>query len=310
MGFDFNLSVIIPCLNAEATLAEQLEALASQKWSGTWELVIADNGSTDKSVEIARQYQDAFSHFQIVDASARRGGSFAINMGMKAANSDRLAVCDADDEVEPGWVAAMGEALTKHNIVCGRFRFDKFNDSKMAKQSADAWKDGLYTGRFLPGGGSGNFGVRRDLHERIGGFDECLPHAYDADYFWRIQLEGYPLYYLAEAAIQIRVGRVNPSITSMFRRSKNRFASNYWCYKRYRAYGMLPPQSLKSSLAQWARTIMNGPRVCLQEKSNRHAWLGHFVKQTGELVGQLQGRLLNPCKSYRPKQIPKTDIGV
>jgi len=303
MGYDLNLSVVIPCLNAEATLAQQLEALASQQWPGAWELIIADNGSTDTSIEIAREYEKAFSHFQIIDASARRGGPYAINMGVKAANSDYLAVCDADDEVEPGWVASMGEALKKHDIVCGRFLFDKFNDPQTATQSAEAWKDGLYTGRFLPGGGSGNFGVRRFIHEQIGGFDECLPHAYDADYFWRIQLEGYPLHYLAEAAIQIRVGRINPSLRSIFRRSKIRFASNYWCYKRYRAYGMLPPPPLKGSLVQLARTIKNGARVYWQKEQRRDSWPGQFAQQAGEVLGQIQGRLTNPCRPYRPNKM-------
>ena len=305
MGSDVRLSVVIPCLNAEATLAQQLEALASQSWSSVWELVISDNGSRDKSVEIANQYKKAFSHFQIVDASARKGGSYAINAGVKAARANHLAVCDADDEIESGWVASMGEALEQHDIVCGRFKFDKFNDSHTAEQSAEAWKDGLYTGRFLPGGGSGNFGVRRALHDEIGGFDECLPHAYDADYFWRIQLEGYRLHYLAEAAIQIRVGRVNPSFASTFRRSRVRFASNYWCYKRYRVFGMLPPPTLRESLVQCARTVKNGARLHWQKETARNSWLAQLAQQAGEVLGQLQGRLTSPCQPYAPKKLNK-----
>lgn len=294
------LSVIIPCFNGEATIAEQLEALAAQVWSESWELIISDNGSTDESMAIARKYEERFTAFKIVDASNRKGGSYAINVGVKAATSDNLACCDADDEVAPGWVAAMGEALSTYDIVCGRFLFDKFNDSKTAQQSGEAWKDGLYTGRFLPGGGSGNFGVKRSLHERIGGFDECLPHAYDADYFWRIQLEGLRLHYLAEAAIQIRVGRVNPSFNSLYRRSKNRHASNYWCYKRYRAFGMLPPPPLKRSLLTLVRTMKTTARVCVQKKPDRKLWLERLAQHTGEVVGQIKGRLTNPCAPYCP----------
>lgn len=302
MGHDLALSVIIPCLNGEATLAQQLDALAAQQWEHPWELVIVDNGSTDKSVEIARQYAVVFSHFQILDASARKGGSYAINRGMDAAMSDYLAVCDADDEVEIGWVASMGEALQVHDIVCGKFRFNKFNDPRTAQDSAEAWKDGLYTGRFLPGGGSGNFGVRRALHERVGGFDECLPHAYDADYFWRIQLEGFALHYVPEAAIQIRIARVNPSLRSIYYRSKNRFASNYWCYKRYRVHGMLAPPSLRGSIVQLFRTIKGGVRVHWSTHLSRDSWLRRFAQQAGELVGQVKGRLTNPCKPYWPGQ--------
>ncbi|WP_454065152.1 glycosyltransferase family 2 protein [Candidatus Nitrospira salsa] len=305
MGHNLALSVIIPCLNGEATLAQQLDALAAQQWDHLWELVIVDNGSTDKSVEIAQQYAGFFSHFQILDASAKKGGSYAINRGADAATSNYLAVCDSDDEVEPGWVASMGEALQVHDIVCGKFRFDKFNDPRTAQDSAEAWKDGLYTGRFLPGGGSGNFGVRRALHERVGGFDECLPHAYDADYFWRIQLEGFALHYVPEAAIQIRIARVNQSLRSIYYRSKNRFASNYWCYKRYRVHGMLPPPSLTGSALQLIRTIKSGVQVCLSKSSRKDSWLQRIFQQTGEVVGQMQGRLTNPCKPFWPGQSSK-----
>lgn len=296
------LSVIIPCLNAEATLAVQLEALAAQQWSEPWELIVSDNGSTDNSVEIARKYKHHFPSLRIVDASGRRGGPYALNIGAREAISDRLACCDADDEVAPGWVAAMGDALTRHDVVCGQFRFDKFNEPDQAEQSAQAWKDGLYKGRFLPGGGSGNFGIRKWLHEAIGGFDECLPHAYDADYFWRLQLEGFKLHCLPEAAIQVRIGRVNPSFSLMYRRGKNRAASNYWCYKRYRQLGMLPPQPLKKSLVTWLYILRRAPRAVLQKKQNRHSWVERLAIQTGDLAGQIQGRITNPCKPYLPRK--------
>ena len=296
------LSVIIPCLNGEATIAEQLEALASQKWSEPWELIISDNGSTDRSNEIAKNYEKYFSGFQIVDASHRRGGSYAINCGVKAARSDALACCDADDEVAPGWVAAMGEALSKYDIVCGRFRFDKFNEPRIAKRSADAWKNGLYTGRFLPGGGSGNFGVKRWLHEAVGGFEECLPHGYDADYFWRIQLEGYELYYESEAVVQVRIGRVNPSLSYLFRRSKSQAASNYWSFKRFRNLGMHPPPSLRSSFKTWLHTLRRFLGASLKNPLEKHVWLEKVVQETGHVVGQYQGRLANPLQPYKPKR--------
>lgn len=298
-----NLSVIIPCLNAEATLAQQLEALASQQLTESWELLLADNGSTDRSIEIARTFEKRFAALRILNVGGSpQSAARARNIGVRAVTSEYLAFCDADDEVEPGWLSAMAQTLASHDVVCGKFRFDKFNDSRTANELAYAWKDGLFKGRFLPGGGSGNFGIKRWLHESIGGFDECLPHAEDADYFWRLQLEGYPLHYVAEAAIQIRVGRVNPSLKIVYRRNRNRFASNYWCYKRYRAYGMLPPPSLKGSLAQWVHTIKNGVRVGLQKQSIGDSWLRSLAQQTGELVGQIQGRLTNPCKPYHPNK--------
>lgn len=300
MGLNAKLSIIIPCLNGEATLAIQLEALAAQQWSEPWELIISDNGSTDNSVEIAREYKERFPAFRIINASARKCASHARNAGVRAADADRLAFCDADDEVAPGWVASMGDALSRFDVVCGQFRFDKFNEPHLAEQSARAWKDGLYKGRFLPGGGAGNLGIKRGVHEAIGGFDECLPHGEDADYFWRLQLEGFELHYVPEAVVQVRVGRVNRYLPYLYRRGKNRAVSNYWSYKRYRHLGMLPPPPLKKSLVTWLRILRGAARACLQSKQSRVARLEQFAKQTGDLVGQLQGRITNPIKPYQP----------
>jgi glycosyltransferase involved in cell wall biosynthesis len=48
------LSVVIPCLNAAETIGGQLDALRGQNWSEPWEVIIADNGSTDATVNIIK----------------------------------------------------------------------------------------------------------------------------------------------------------------------------------------------------------------------------------------------------------------
>jgi glycosyltransferase involved in cell wall biosynthesis len=293
------LSVIIPCLNGGDTLAVQLEALASQQWSERWELIIADGGSTDNSLEIANKYKNCFAAFQIVDASARRGPAFARNIGVTAARSDKLAFCDADDEVASGWIASMGDALTIYDVAYGKFLFDKFNDPRQAEHMAERWKDGLIKGRFLPGGGTGNLGINRWVHQTIGGFDDRLPWNEDADYYWRLQLEGFKLHYVPEAVVQVRVGRVNPSLPHLYRRAKNRAIANFWSYKKYRHLGMLPPEPLKKRFATWLYALRSA-RACSRSKQERVVWLQQFAQKTGDLVGQLQGRINNPCKPYHP----------
>ncbi len=297
------LSVIIPCLNAEATIAAQLEALASQQWTRPWELIVADNGSSDRSVQTALKYQGRFASLRVIDASGRKTASYPRNVAARAAVSERLAFCDADDEVAPGWVALMGDALDRHDIVHGQFRFDKFNDAVQAEKAAQNWKSGLFTGRFLPGGGTGNLGIRRPVHEAIGGFDENLPRFEDADYFWRLQLEGFKLHYVPEAIVQVRMGRVNPSFSSLYYRHRTGAAANYWHYKRYRRLGMLPPPPLKTSLVSWLHVLKGAAHPRLLFKGHRAAWLQQFVIKSGELVGQFQGRIASPCKPYVPGKI-------
>ncbi len=294
------LSVIIPCFNAGATLAEQLDALSAQKWSKPWELIVSDNGSTDNSNEIAQQYKDRFHAFKIVDSSEKRGGANAVNKGVIEASSDNIAVCDADDEVTPGWVAAMGDALSKHEIVCGKFKFDKFNAPEDAERALQGWETGLYVGRFLPGGGSGNYGIRKSVHDSIDGFDTCFKNVYDADYFWRLQLKGHKLHVVQDAVIQIRLPQANSSLSYRFRKAKGKAASNYWLYKRYKEYGMRAPKPFTKIFIEWTLLLRNGMRNCLKNKENRFVWLPKFAQKTGFLVGEIQGRLSNPCKPFIP----------
>lgn len=299
MEVNVKLSVIIPCLNGGTTLATQLEALSAQQWSKPWELIISDNGSTDNSLEIANKFNKSFFSLRVVDASDLKRQSHALNVGVSAARSDKVAFCDDDDEVAPGWVASIGNALYGHDVVHGQFRFDKFNESHVAEHESRKWKDGLYVkGLFLPGGGCANLGVRRWVHEAIGGFDECIPRFEDSDYWWKLQLEGFKSHYVPEAVYQVRTGRVNPSLSSMYRRGRTGAVGKCWLYKRYRSLGMqsLPP--LRKSFTEWLRIVRRVPRSGLLSKQVRVSWSRQFVQQTGDLVGQFQGRIANPCKPY------------
>lgn len=300
------LSVIIPCFNVEPTIATQLEALANQHWSKPWEVIVSDNGSTDNSMEIVKSYKDRLPNLRIVDSSARRRQSHALNVGARAANGKSLAFCDADDEVAPEWVAEMGEALLQHDVVHGQMCFDKFNSPKEAERFSRLWKDGLYRGQFLPHAGAGNIGVKRSVHESIGGFDECLPRFADGDYSWRLQLGGYKLHYVPKAIYQYRMGRINPSLPYLFRRGWTAPAADYWSYKKYRSLGvkknMVVPSHryLKGSLISWLRLLKNMPYACLRSRETRVKWTQHFVTQSGDVFGQFLGRLTNPCKPYSP----------
>jgi glycosyltransferase involved in cell wall biosynthesis len=94
-----------------------MDALANQSWSEPWEVVVANNKSTDDSMGIVEGYKKQLPNLRIVDASVRQGQPYALNVGAACAQGEAIAFCDADDEVAPGWVAAMGEALSRYDFV-------------------------------------------------------------------------------------------------------------------------------------------------------------------------------------------------
>ena len=116
------ISIVIPAFNAEKTIDAQLEALSRQSWSGGWEVIVADNGSTDDTAEHVAHWEARLPGFRVVDASARRGAGHARNVGARAARGDYLLFVDADDVVQPGWLASMAEAAGRHPLIAGTSR--------------------------------------------------------------------------------------------------------------------------------------------------------------------------------------------
>ncbi len=202
------ISVIIPCFNAAKTIAVQLEALAKQTWT-EWEIIVVDNGSTDESVAIVKNYQKHIPNLRLIRASDRPGAAHARNAGAKVATGEALLFCDADDQVEPGWLTAMGEALLKYDFVAGRFDYTQLNEPWLLNTGIfQVQKLGLSQYEFppyLPFAGSGNLGIKKALHEAVGGFNEDLIYAEDTDYCFRVQLLGAQLYFIEEAVAQIRL---------------------------------------------------------------------------------------------------------
>ncbi|MES1211451.1 MAG: glycosyltransferase family 2 protein, partial [Acidobacteriota bacterium] len=119
------LSVIIACLNAASTLRDQLDGLAGQTWSGDWErdweVIVADNGSTDGSQALVESYRGRIPGLRVVDASDRKGQAHARNVGSVHATGDALLFVDADDQVAPGWLEALAAALSRHAFVACRY---------------------------------------------------------------------------------------------------------------------------------------------------------------------------------------------
>ncbi|MDX2232812.1 MAG: glycosyltransferase family A protein [Leptolyngbyaceae cyanobacterium bins.349] len=234
------ISVIIPCFNAAHTLQQQLDALMAQTQM-PWEVIVADNGSTDRSREIVQQYRDRLPQLQIIDASTRRGPSHARNCGAKAATGDYLIFCDADDVVSSDWVSALAQAFGEHDFVASRFDYTLLNDSS----GNHPQQDGLQNFRipFMPFAGGCGLGIKRSLHEAVAGFDESLSHLEDVDYCLRVQLQGAPLVFVPDALIHIRYSASQE--TSFLASRKGSFRHGYhWgmgqanLYKRYKTKGM------------------------------------------------------------------------
>jgi glycosyltransferase involved in cell wall biosynthesis len=118
------VSVIIATRNRRALLARTLDALLRQRWpADRFEIVVADNGSTDATRVIVERAADRPSAPDIRYLFvARPGKSHAVNAALDLARGDILAFTDDDVRPDPGWLEAIVEALADEGrgFVAGR----------------------------------------------------------------------------------------------------------------------------------------------------------------------------------------------
>jgi len=128
------LCVVVPTLNAETTISAQLDALSRQDWHGGWEVLVADNGSTDRTLEVVESYRLRMSNLRVVDASDRKGAAHARNVGARSTQAELVAFVDADDVVDEGWVQATAEAVSRHGFIAPRFENRRLNTTSWVQR--------------------------------------------------------------------------------------------------------------------------------------------------------------------------------
>ncbi len=281
------LSVVIPCRDSADLLPVQLRALAGEKWQGGWEVVIADNGSTDGTREVAERFKDRLPRLLVVDASARRGASYARNVGARSASGEALLFLDADDEIAPGYLPAMADALAHHDFVAAYRDSESLNMGWVRLSRRTHPHEGFRNFYdFLPHAGGTRIGVRRSIFESVGGFDESLLRGEDVDFCWRVQLVGTPLRLAPEAIARVRYP---DSFGRMYRQARLSGRGDALLYRRYRAAGM-PGRSIGDGLREWLRLIRRLPHI--RGTSDRARWLRRLGQCVGRLEGSLRYRVL------------------
>ena len=177
------LTIVIPTKNEEAYLPRLLESITKQTMRPA-EIIVADAQSMDRTREIAESY----------GAKVVEGGliSFGRNAGAREVQTDFILFLDADVELrDPEFLEkAVGEMLERKLSLatCNVFPLsDQFIDHFLHKAYntyARAW------GSLYPHAPGFCMLARRNLHEKIGGFDESILFCEDHDYARRATEHG------------------------------------------------------------------------------------------------------------------------
>jgi len=106
------ISVIIPCYNASSTITKCLGSVITQNYENL-EIIIINDGSTDKTLEIINQFQEKDSRIILINQE-NSGVSKARNEGIKIASGDYLCFVDSDDWVEIDYCSTLHKSIIEN----------------------------------------------------------------------------------------------------------------------------------------------------------------------------------------------------
>jgi glycosyltransferase involved in cell wall biosynthesis len=166
-----SVSVVIPAYNEEKFIGKTLRSIARQDYPGKFEVIVVDNGSSDKTGAIAKKFGAKIIY------EPKRGVQFARQRGFEAARGEFIASTDADNILPRDWLSRLVRDLIadKEAVAVGGWFYHK-KGSLFAKMMINYFSILallLYTGilrqKILIGQ---NFIVRKDAFMKCGGFPD------------------------------------------------------------------------------------------------------------------------------------------
>ncbi len=211
-------SVAIVALNwnGREHLAECLAALAGQTYGGPFQVVLADNGSTDGSVDFVRE---RFPSVRIVRADRNLGFAGGNNLAARQLEADVVAFINNDTRAEPAWLEELVAVLTQApDLAAAGGKIVNWDGSRLDFVGGGATLTGLGL-QFDHGEArsphdherdilfacGGSMAIWRKVFLEVGGFDEDYFAFYeDVDLGWRLWLAGYRVRYAPRSLVRHR----------------------------------------------------------------------------------------------------------
>jgi len=187
------ISLIIPAYNEEAYLPACLDAVMANVAGKAMEIIVVDNNSTDGTRAVVERYPGVTCVFE-----PNKGITRARQRGFIESKGDILCYVDADTRPLPGWIDQIWEQFGRdNNLACLSGPYSFYDLSGLRNAVSSGWfiaARPLYnlTGYMMVGG---NFAIRRDVLERMGGFDETIEfYGEDVDIGKRAKQQGKVLF--------------------------------------------------------------------------------------------------------------------
>lgn len=125
------ITIVIAVYNAERTIEKCVDSLLSQSYKNI-EIILVDDCSTDRSLEICKDYVDKYSNISVLSNEKNSGVSFTRNRGIDAANGKYICFVDSDDYVESNYLEILYNIYQEYDLfpICGFVFHDDYNGVK------------------------------------------------------------------------------------------------------------------------------------------------------------------------------------
>lgn len=277
------MTVVVPVLNGAGTLAAQLKALDEQQGAPPFTVIVVDNDSTDGTGELAASFPAATYAITVVHERIR-GINSARNAGIAAAPDGMVLLCDADDEVHAGWIAAMASALGEGTWVAGALEYSRLNSVRTRhvwgapERSVFRWSDPYSDATY-----GCNCGFWRSMWTELGGFDTRISGTGgdENEFFQRAWAAGFRPVPVDGAVVSYRLREG----LRMMLRQKYRQGRNSVRLRELPGGRLMPGELTREATRRGlARRMLVAPKY-LWRSSARLAWLASVATHLGRLRG-------------------------
>jgi len=202
------ISVIIPCYNREAFLRDAIESVLAQEYSGPIEIIVADDGSTDRSIEIANSFGPQVIVVKKPLNCELNGAGPTRNRAIEVSTQPFIAFLDSDDFYLPGHLARLSRALEDHLDVGLVFDESKtLINGRIFSFPYPKWFAKSPCAEFMllePLPTTNSMMIRREVLGQLQyPFDPDLVHSQDIDFRLRIS-EKYPVMFVPGCGSVVR----------------------------------------------------------------------------------------------------------
>lgn len=213
------VSVVIVNYNGKEFVQNCIESILKNNYNN-YEVIVVDNGSKDSSVSFVKdKYSNSLKPVKIVELEKNFGPAKARNEGVKIARGEYVGFLDNDTEVDPAWITEAVKLFGKDSKTgCLQCKLMLLRDKKRFDYVGDYINQygfivqiagfgevdkGQYDKEItiLSAKSAGMF-IRRDIFEKIGGFDEdYFIFVEETDLAWRYWLAGYKTVYCPKSIV-------------------------------------------------------------------------------------------------------------